>query len=277
MKTDLQTKEERLHHILAGFDQVAVAFSGGVDSSYLLAASVDVLGVASVRALTADSPLLPRDELETARQVARSLGVRHEVITFDELSIPDITANTRQRCYYCKRFRFEAILGLLQETGGASLLHGENVDDALDYRPGARAARELGVRAPLAEAALTKADIRELSKRRGLATWNLPSAACLASRFPYDVPLTLEGLQRVERAEAALRQIVDIHQLRIRDHYPVARIEVRAEDIERLAEPAVRQRIVQALQSAGYHYVALDLEGYRTGSMNDRVDQSASQ
>lgn len=277
MKTDLQTKEEHLHRILAGLDQAAVAFSGGVDSSYLLAACVDVLGVARVRALTADSPLLPRHELDTARQVARSLGVRHEVIVFDELSIPDIAANTPQRCYYCKKFRFETILSLLQDTDGATLLHGENVDDALDYRPGARAARELGVRAPLAEAGLTKADIRELSKRRGLATWNLPSAACLASRFPYDIPLTLEGLQRVERAEAALREIVDIHQLRIRDHCPIARIEVRAEDIERLAESSVRQRIVQVLQSVGYHYVALDLEGYRTGSMNDRVDQPASQ
>ena len=276
MKIDLQTKEEHLHRILAGFEQVAVAFSGGVDSSYLLAACVDVLGVARVLALTADSPLLPRHELERAHQIARSLGVCHKVMTFDELSVPEITANTRLRCYYCKKLRFEAILNLLKETGGATLLHGENVDDALDYRPGARAARELGVRAPLAEAGLTKADIRTLSKRRGLSTWNLPSAACLASRFPYDIPLTLEGLQRVERAEAALRQIVDIYQLRIRDHYPVARIEVRTEDIEHLVDPGIRPRIVQALQNAGYHYVALDLEGYRTGSMNDRVDQPAS-
>jgi len=153
------------------------------------------------------------------------------------------------------------------------LVHGENADDADDYRPGAVAARELGVRAPLAEAGLTKADIRVLSRRRGLPTWDHPAAACLASRFPYGTPLTREGLERVERAERAVREATGLSRVRVRDHFPVARLEVPPEAIARLAEPALRRRVHDSVMAAGYRYVALDLRGYRTGSLNEGIEK----
>jgi len=275
VKTErLKAKETRLKEIIAAFPRVAVAFSGGVDSSYLLAACIDVLGPRRVVALTADSPLVPRAELATAREVARLLGAEHRVISSDDLAIPEVAGNIGRRCYYCKRARFALLIKLAGEAGGAQLLHGENADDALDYRPGSQAAQELGVRAPLAEAGLTKADIRQLSKERGLPTWNHPPAACLATRFPYDVPLTREGLERVERAEEWLRQTIGLKLVRVRDHYPVARIEAEAEEIVRLARPEVRSAISEHLRALGYRYVALDLDGYRTGSFNVSIANS---
>jgi len=158
-------------------------------------------------------------------------------------------------------------------SGEAVLVHGENVDDADDFRPGAVAARELGVRAPLVEAGLSKADIRALSRRRGLPTWDHPAAACLASRFPYGTPLTREGLERVERAESALQTVAGLRQVRVRDHYPVARIEAPPQEIARLAAPDLRRRIHDAIVAAGYRYVTLDLLGYRMGSLNEGIEE----
>lgn len=268
----LAEKEARLRQILAAFPRVAVAFSGGVDSSYLLATSVDVLGRERVIAYTADSPLLTRRELETAREVAALVGAEHRIVAADDLAVPEVVANPPRRCYYCKRARFEALLRLAAEAGGAQLLHGENADDHLDYRPGSQAAQELAVRAPLAEAGLSKVEIRTLSQRRGLPTWSHPSAACLASRFPYGTPLSREGLARVERAEEVLRQALgEGVSLRLRDHHPLARIEAPASEIARLAMPAVREALVRALRALGYRYVTLDLEGYRMGSLNDDI------
>ena len=201
----LATKEARLREIICGLQRVAVAFSGGVDSSYLLSVCIDVLGPERVIALTADSPLLPRAEMATAQQVAQLLSVQHRIVPSDDLGIPEVAGNVERRCYYCKRTRFAALISLVSVASGTQLLHGENADDAHDYRPGSLAARELGVRAPLAEASLTKAEIRELSKRRGLPTWNHPPAACVATRFPYGTRLTPEALARV--AEEVRRQV----------------------------------------------------------------------
>jgi uncharacterized protein len=274
MTDDLERKELNLRHIIADLQGVAVAYSGGVDSSYLLAISLDVLGTEHVVAYTADSPLLPRGELETARQIATMLGATHRIVPFDDLSIPEVAANPPLRCYHCKWARFQALVALAREAGDLVLIHGENADDKLDYRPGSKAADELGIRAPLAEAGLTKADIRVLSRRRELPTWDHPAAACLATRFPYNVPLTREGLERVERAEKYLRDVAGVRQLRLRDHHPVARIEVPVDDIPRLASDEMRERIVRGLLELGYLYVTLDLDGYRMGSMNDNIETS---
>jgi uncharacterized protein len=210
--------------------------------------------------------------MEDAQRLASELGARHQVLPSDELSIPAIVANPPDRCYHCKFTRFEALQDVARAKGLANLVHGENADDAQDYRPGSRAAKELGVRAPLREAELTKSEVRHLSRERGLATWDKPANACLASRFPYGTPLTVEGLARVESAEDALRRIWGLRQLRVRDHFPVARLEVPAEEISRLVTPQNRATAIKALRRLGYRYVTLDLAGYRMGSLNDELE-----
>jgi uncharacterized protein len=261
-----------LYEIITGLNSVAVAYSGGTDSSYLLAVCLDALGTERVLALTADSPLTPRTEMDDARALAIELGARHQVLPSDDLSIPSIVANPPDRCYHCKFTRFDALREIARAEGLASLVHGENADDAQDYRPGSRAAEELGVRAPLREVGLTKAEVRQLSRERGLPSWSKPANACLASRFPYGTRLTVEGLTRVEAAEEALRRTWGLRQLRVRDHYPVARLEVPAGEIPRLARPENRAAAVEALRSLGYRYVTLDLIGYRMGSLNDELE-----
>ncbi|HFD39434.1 MAG TPA: ATP-dependent sacrificial sulfur transferase LarE [Anaerolineae bacterium] len=264
----------KLREIIAGLGSVAVAYSGGVDSSYLLAVCLDVLGPDRVLALTADSPLTPRRELAEARTLARRLGVRHIVLPGDELTNPAIAANPPDRCYHCKLGRFTALWEAARAEGLAHLVHGENADDAGDYRPGSRAAEELGVRAPLREAGLTKAEIRALSKAWGLPTWDKPANACLATRFPYHTPLSAAGLARVEAAEEALRDAWQLAQLRLRAHGSVARIEVPPEEIARLAQLPARTAAVEALRALGYRYVTLDLMGYRMGSLNDELESA---
>jgi uncharacterized protein len=262
----------RLHAIIKELGSVAVAFSGGTDSSYLLAVCLDVLGTDHTLALTADSPLTHRSDLEDAQAVARQLGARHVVLAQNDLAIPEIAANPPERCYHCKLSRFEALFAAARAEGFAILVHGENADDATDYRPGSQAADELGVRALLREAGLTKADIRTNSRERGLPTWDKPANACLATRFPYGTPLTPEGLARVEAAEKALQSAWDLRHIRVRDHFPVARLEVPPQQIPRLAQPGTRALAVDQLRSLGYCYVTLDLSGYRMGSMNDELD-----
>jgi uncharacterized protein len=193
------------------------------------------------------------------------------VVKADELANPVIAANPPDRCYHCKRGRFQALLRLAEAHGCLPLLHGENADDASDYRPGSRAASELGVRAPLLEAGLTKPEVRSLARERGLGNWDRPANACLASRFPYGTPLTSLALGRVDGAESALRRAFGWRQLRVRDHWPTARIELLPEDVATLLEAEARSTVVELLQATGYRYVTLDLGGYRMGSLNEQL------
>jgi uncharacterized protein len=269
----LDARLKKLRSILESMDRVVVAYSGGVDSSLLLKVASEVLG-RKVYAVIASSPTYPEREIRAARALARKFKVGHEVIATSEMDNPAFTANPPLRCYHCKRELMGEIRKIADRMGIAVIVDGQNADDVGDYRPGARAAAEMGVRSPLREAGLSKADIRALSKRYGLPTWDKPAMACLASRFPYDTPITAEALAWVERSEDALRGLGFV-QLRVRHHETVARIEVPPGEIARVVKPGMREKIVAALIKAGYTYVTLDLAGYRTGSMNETLAPSA--
>ena len=244
-----------------------VAFSGGVDSTLLLAAAGEAMGDAAL-AVTGRSPSVPADELRSARELAERIGARHRIVDTDEFADPQFRANPPDRCYHCKSTLFSTLREVARSEGLRHVVEGSNADDGEDYRPGSRAAGEQSIRSPLAEVGLTKDEIRELSRERDLPTWSKPAMACLASRVPYGTELTKEVMARIEAAERAVRDL-GFEQLRVRDHGDLARVEVTPDEIARLAAPEVRLRAVAALQSAGYTYVALDLRGYRTGAMNE--------
>jgi uncharacterized protein len=267
----LPDRASALRRIVGTLDRAAVAYSGGVDSTLLLAVCREVLGPEGVLALTVRSEFVPAAEVAQAEVLARQLDVRHLVLSFELLGQAEIVANPPDRCFYCKRLLFGRLLDIAREEGFPVLLHGANVDDTGDYRPGMRAAEELGVRAPLLEAGLAKSDVRALSRQLGLPTWDHPTLACLASRVPYGTPLSAEVLARVDAAESWLRTHLGLAQLRVRDHFPVARLEVPAGDIARLAQPGVREEITAYLRGLGYRYVALDLAGFRSGSLNEAL------
>jgi uncharacterized protein len=230
---------------------------------------LEVLGRDQVLAVTVESAIHPSVERGRATDLAEQLGARHLVVDSDILDDPEFHANSPERCYFCKRGIMGRLRRMADQEGLTYVVHGANVSDQGDYRPGARAAAEAGARAPLQEAGLTKEDIRALSKEMGLPTWDEPSMACLASRFPYGTRLTREGLARVDAAESFLREAFGLRQLRVRDHLPVARIEVPEADLPALAAPGARARIVAALTGLGYTYVTLDLAGFRSGSLNE--------
>lgn len=264
----MEKKEQKLKALLRGYGRVALGFSGGVDSSLLLRVALDVLGPENVLAVLADTPSLPRSELSAALRLAEEMGAVCAVVDPDELNDPLYVANPADRCYFCKKHLFGLISKVASERGFAFVLDGNNADDAGDYRPGRRAAQELGVKSPLMEAGLTKAEIRALSARAGLPTAKKPAMACLASRIPYGTPVTAEVLAQVERAEEAL-QMNGFAQCRLRHHGEVARIEVPVPDLPRLLDSEVRESVLRDVKSAGYRYVTVDLQGYRTGSLNE--------
>lgn len=248
---------------------VLIAYSGGVDSTFLLKIAHDVLGE-NVIAATALSQTYPRAEMEDAREMAEALGVRHVTVKTDELSNPVFTSNPIDRCYWCKKELFSKLAVVAEKYDLAHVLDGSNRDDTNDFRPGMKAAGESGVRSPLREAGLGKEEVRRLSKKMGLKTWDKPALACLASRFPYGTEITGERLEAIDAAEEFLRSL-GITQVRVRHHGEIARIEVPAGEIGRLMRKESRRGIIHKLRGLGYRYVTVDMEGYRTGSMNPRA------
>ncbi|SHN22447.1 ATP-dependent sacrificial sulfur transferase LarE [Gracilibacillus kekensis] len=261
----VEQKYESLVSILQEMKKVVVAFSGGVDSTFLLKVAVDSLGVENVLAVTADSETYPTSELEEAKQLAAHIGARHAVIETSELAIPGYTENDKNRCYFCKSSLFDHLVPIMQEKGFENIVYGVIADDMSEFRPGMRAAKEQGVRGPLAEADLYKEEIRELSKQAGLPTWDKPSFACLSSRIAYGETITQAKLTKVDKSEAFLKTI-GLRQVRVRTHEDIARIEVEPQDMQKLL--ANHQRVTEKLQSYGYKFVTMDLIGYKSGSMN---------
>ena len=264
--TNLQVKKDNLTRRLKTFGPLAVAFSGGADSAFLAAAAKEVLG-SGMLALKALSPLHPQSEHRAALKFAAAFDIPLKVVATEELQVPGFAANPPDRCYRCKKYLLSRLADEAAKMGFAHLVHGANRDDLSDYRPGFKAARELGIAAPLIDADLTKAEIRTLSRAMGLSTWNRPSMACLASRVPYGTPLTVAVLGQVARAEGILHEM-GIEACRVRHHGHIARIEIDPGDFTRLATEGVRQKLAVKLKALGYDHICLDLEGYVEGSLN---------
>ncbi len=268
---ELKEKHEMLKKIIEKKGSAAVAFSGGVDSTFLLKAAHEVLGDKLV-AVTATSSTYPERELKEAIKYAKDMGVKHIIISSEELDIEGFASNPKNRCYYCKKELFTKIRKVAAENGVEYIFDGSNLDDTGDFRPGMQAARELEVVSPIKEAGLTKKDVRELSKEMGLPTWNKPSFACLSSRFPYGNKITLPKLNMVDKAEQFLLDM-GITQVRVRHHGEIARIEVEPEERVKFFNIELMDKIGMEFKKIGFTYVTLDMLGYRTGSMNEVLSE----
>ena len=268
---ELQAKKQKLEEYLKELGSIAVAFSSGVDSTFLLKVAKDVL-YDKVIAVTARSHSFPKRELDEATAFCEKEGIRQFVIDSEELSIEGFSSNPKNRCYLCKHELFTKIKDVAAENGIEYVAEGSNIDDNGDYRPGLKAVEELGIKSPLRYAGLTKADIRELSKEMGLPTWDKPSFACLASRFVYGETIDEKKLGMVDRAEQLLLDL-GFKQVRVRIHGNIARIEVMPEEIAKLTEENVRNEVYKTLKDIGFDYVTMDLAGYRTGSMNETLSE----
>jgi uncharacterized protein len=268
---ELEAKYLRLQGILKEIGRVLIAFSGGVDSTLLLKVAKDVLGD-DVLAVTALSETTPRHEREDAVRFAKELGSEHLVVETDELDNPEFVKNPLDKCYVCKKSRFGGLVALAKEKGFPYVADGENLDDHGDFRPGMKATRELGVRSPLSEAGFSKQEIRQLSKGLNLPTWDKPPYACLASRIPYHSPISAEKLRQVDAGEEFIRDL-GVVQVRVRHYGETARIEVEAEDLPKVVSETFRNRIVDYFKELGFQTIALDLEGYRMGSLNPVINK----
>lgn len=263
----MHDKAAALNRLLDELPTLIVAYSGGVDSAYLAWAATQVLGDRAL-CVTADSPSYPERHRDLATRIARDFGLNHEIIRTDEMSRAEYRANAGDRCYYCKQELYGQLTALARRRRIAAITDGSNADDRGDYRPGRKAAREFGVRSLLDDVGLTKAEIRELSREAGLPTWDEPASACLSSRIPYFSEVTDEKLRMIERAEQVLRDL-GFRVCRVRHHDTVARLEIAREEIARAMDPEIADRLDRELRAIGYHHVAVDLRGYRLGSLND--------
>ena len=266
-KTNIEEKLARLKDILQDMGSVLVAYSGGVDSTFLAVTAHEVLGKNSL-AVFAASPVAPPMEKEEAGDLAHNVGLRFKIIESNEMSNPDFVANPPERCYYCKRELYSELKPIAKAEGLKWIADGTNADDLHDFRPGRKASAEAGIRSPLLEAGLTKTEIRQLSHAKSLPTWDRPASPCLASRIPYGIPVTAETLNKIARGEQYLHSL-GLRQLRLRHHGDIARIELDPEDMAKIITPEIRQDIVTHLKALGYKYVALDLTGCRIGSLNE--------
>ena len=261
------TREARLFAVLSEFESILVAYSGGVDSAYL-AWAANRARPGQVLCVTADSPSYPRRHRDIAEAIARQFQLPHEFVHTSELERPEYRANPSNRCYHCKTELYEHLSQLAHDRGFSAMVDGSNADDRGDYRPGRQAAREFGVRSPLDEADLTKAEIRALARDAGLPVWDEPASACLSSRIPYQSEVTEAKLATIEQAEEVVRAL-GFRVFRVRHHETLARLEIGRDEMARALEPAINQALVSGLKAIGYKYVSLDLQGYRTGSLNE--------